>query len=152
MVSTVGAGDCTLFGYLLAELRGLSAPDRLALAVAYGAAAAGLPGTTIPGPDDLHPERVDVQQLDPVNQEIACPASPSPSARPSACTPGPPRSSPRRPAGLGSTVTINGVDAGSSLMIMTLGAKCGDTVEVAGEDQSAVDSIAALVEQDLDAD
>ncbi len=54
--------------------------------------------------------------------------------------------------GLGSTVTINGVDAGSSLMIMTLGAKCGDTVEVAGADQSAVDAIAALVERDLDAD
>jgi 1-phosphofructokinase len=64
VVSTVGAGDCTLFGYLLAEQRGLAAPDRLALAVAYGSAAAGLPGTTIPGPDDLHPERVDVQQLD----------------------------------------------------------------------------------------
>jgi 1-phosphofructokinase len=63
VVSTVGAGDCTLFGYLLAEQRGLSAPDRLALAVAYGSAAAGLPGTTIPGPDDLHPERVDVQDL-----------------------------------------------------------------------------------------
>ena len=54
--------------------------------------------------------------------------------------------------GLGSTVTINGVDASSSLMIMTLGAKCGDTVEVAGDDQAAVDDIAALVEQDLDAD
>jgi len=65
VVSTVGAGDCTLFGYLLAELRGLPAPDRLALAVAYGSAAAGLPGTTIPGPSDLHPEAVDVQQLDP---------------------------------------------------------------------------------------
>ncbi len=64
VVSTVGAGDCTLFGYLLAEQRGLPAPDRLALAVAYGSAAAGLPGTTIPRPDDLHPERVDVQQLD----------------------------------------------------------------------------------------
>ena len=64
VVSTVGAGDCTLFGYLLGDLRGLSAPDRLALAVAYGSAAAGLPGTTIPGPDDLHPERVDVQVLD----------------------------------------------------------------------------------------
>jgi phosphocarrier protein HPr len=37
-------------------------------------------------------------------------------------------------------------------MIMTLGAKHGDTVEVAGEDQSAVDSVAALVEQDLDAE
>jgi 1-phosphofructokinase len=64
VVSTVGAGDCTLFGYLLAELRGLPAPDRLALAVAYGSAAAGLPGTTIPGPHDLHPERVAVQRLD----------------------------------------------------------------------------------------
>jgi phosphocarrier protein HPr len=53
---------------------------------------------------------------------------------------------------LGSTVTISGVDASSSLMIMTLGAKKGDTVEVAGEDESAVDTIAALVEQDLDAD
>jgi len=63
VVSTVGAGDSTLFGYLLAELRGLQPPDRLALAVAYGSAAAGLPGTTIPGPDDLHPERVHVQQL-----------------------------------------------------------------------------------------
>jgi 1-phosphofructokinase len=64
VVSTVGAGDCTLFGYLLAEQRGLPAPDRLALAVAYGSAAAGLPGTTIPGPDDLHPEQVAVQELD----------------------------------------------------------------------------------------
>lgn len=52
---------------------------------------------------------------------------------------------------LGSDVTINGVDASSSLMIMTLGASNGDTVEVAGDDQAAVDAIAALVEQDLDA-
>ena len=65
VVSTVGAGDCTLFGYLLAESRGLPAPDRLALAVAYGSAAAGLPGTTIPRPSDLHPEQVDVHQLAP---------------------------------------------------------------------------------------
>jgi phosphocarrier protein HPr len=53
-------------------------------------------------------------------------------------------------AGLG--VTINGVDAGSSLMIMTIGAKCGDTVEVAGDDEAAVAKIAGLVEQDLDAE
>ncbi|WP_181310551.1 HPr family phosphocarrier protein [Nocardioides campestrisoli] len=52
---------------------------------------------------------------------------------------------------LGSAVTINGVDSSSSLMLMTLGAKLGDTVEVAGDDQSAVDKIASLVEQDLDA-
>jgi phosphocarrier protein HPr len=54
--------------------------------------------------------------------------------------------------GLGSAVTINGVDASSSLMIMTLGAKCGDAVEVAGDDQAAVEHISALVAQDLDAD
>ncbi|HXH77913.1 HPr family phosphocarrier protein [Nocardioides sp.] len=51
---------------------------------------------------------------------------------------------------LGAEVTINGVDAGSSLMIMTLGAGNGDTVVVAGDDQAAVDAIAALIEQDLD--
>ena len=43
------------------------------------------------------------------------------------------------------------VDASSALMIMTLGAGNGDTVEVSGDDQAAVDKIAALVEQDLDA-
>jgi phosphocarrier protein len=43
------------------------------------------------------------------------------------------------------------VDASSSLMIMTLGAGNGDSVEVSGEDQAAVDKIADLVEQDLDA-
>ncbi len=53
---------------------------------------------------------------------------------------------------LGVDVTINGVDASSSLMIMTLGAKNGDTVEVESDDQAALDTIAGLVEQDLDAD
>ncbi|MCW2843454.1 MAG: phosphocarrier, HPr family [Nocardioides sp.] len=43
------------------------------------------------------------------------------------------------------------VDASSALMIMTLGAGNGATVEVSGDDQAAVDAIAALVEQDLDA-
>ena len=52
---------------------------------------------------------------------------------------------------LGSDVTINGVDASSSLMIMTLGSKNGDTVEVESDDQAALDAIAGMVEQDLDA-
>lgn len=65
VVSTVGAGDCSLFGYLLGDLRGLPAPDRLALAVAYGSAAAGLPGTTIPCAHDVRPERVAVRPLRP---------------------------------------------------------------------------------------
>jgi phosphocarrier protein HPr len=43
------------------------------------------------------------------------------------------------------------VDASSALMIMTLGAGKGDSVEVTSDDQAAVDAIAALVEQDLDA-
>jgi phosphocarrier protein len=43
------------------------------------------------------------------------------------------------------------VDAASSLLIMTLGAACGDSVEVAGDSQADVDLIAALVEKDLDA-
>jgi phosphocarrier protein HPr len=43
------------------------------------------------------------------------------------------------------------VDAASSLLIMTLGASHGDSVEVSSDDQAAVDAIAALVEKDLDA-
>ncbi len=57
---------------------------------------------------------------------------------------------------LGSEVTLglpggDPVDASSSLLIMTLGAGKGATVEVSGEDPAAVDTIAALVEKDLDA-
>ncbi|MGC5628848.1 1-phosphofructokinase family hexose kinase [Georgenia sp. Z1344] len=58
VVSTVGAGDSSLFGYLLASERGLAPEERLAHAVAYGSAAAGLPGTTIPRPADVEPGRV----------------------------------------------------------------------------------------------
>lgn len=63
VISTVGAGDSSLFGYLLGDIRGLPAPDRLALAVAYGSAAAGLPGTTIPQPSHLRTELVGVTPL-----------------------------------------------------------------------------------------
>lgn len=67
VVSTVGAGDSSLFGYLLADLRGLAPAERLALAVAYGSAATALPGTTIPTPDHVVPESVVVRPL-PVTQ------------------------------------------------------------------------------------
>ncbi|MFV0458981.1 MAG: HPr family phosphocarrier protein [Actinomycetales bacterium] len=43
------------------------------------------------------------------------------------------------------------VDAGSALLIMTLGAKCGDEVTVESDDDAAMAKIADLVEQDLDA-
>ena len=63
VVSTVGAGDSSLFGYLLGDLRGLGPAERLRLAVAYGSAAAGLPGTTIPHPDHTRPDLVEVREL-----------------------------------------------------------------------------------------
>ncbi len=63
VVSTVGAGDSSLFGYLLGDLRGAGPADRLRLAVAYGSAAAGLPGTTIPTPDHTRPDLVEVRVL-----------------------------------------------------------------------------------------
>ena len=63
VVSTVGAGDSSLFGYLLAELGDLPPPDRLRHAVAYGSAAASLPGTTLPAPHQVHPELVTVTAL-----------------------------------------------------------------------------------------
>ena len=57
---------------------------------------------------------------------------------------------------LGSEVLIGmpggpAVDASSALLIMTLGAGKGVTVEVSGDDQADVDAIATLVEKDLDA-
>lgn len=63
VVSTVGAGDSSLFGYLLGVARGEPEPDRLRRAVAYGSAAAGLPGTTIPRPDQTHPDLVAVDEI-----------------------------------------------------------------------------------------
>jgi 1-phosphofructokinase len=64
VVSTVGAGDSSLFGYLLGDVTGHDPDQRLALAVAYGSAAAGLPGTTIPHPRQVRPEQVHVTRLD----------------------------------------------------------------------------------------
>lgn len=53
--STVGAGDCSLAGYVLADQRGDLPGARLAQAVAHGAAAASLPGTTVPTLEQTHP-------------------------------------------------------------------------------------------------
>lgn len=63
VVSTVGAGDSSLFGYLLGAIEKRSPAQCLALAVAYGSAAAGLPGTTIPKPHQVDPEQVSVRGL-----------------------------------------------------------------------------------------
>ena len=57
-------------------------------------------------------------------------------------------------AGVPVTLSLDGgdpVDAGSALMIMTLGAGNGASVTVAADDETVVNTVAALVEQDLDA-
>ncbi|MEX3610507.1 1-phosphofructokinase family hexose kinase [Rothia sp. LK2588] len=61
--STVGAGDCSLAGYLIAHEQGKSAPECLVQAVAHGSAAASLPGTQVPVLSTTHPEMVTVTQL-----------------------------------------------------------------------------------------
>lgn len=52
--STVGAGDSSLAGYILARSAGMAYPEALAQSVAYGTAAAGLPGTSIPRPSEIN--------------------------------------------------------------------------------------------------
>lgn len=42
------------------------------------------------------------------------------------------------------------VEADSALLIMTLGASCGDLVIVSSDDEDAAKAIATLVAQDLD--
>lgn len=61
--STVGAGDSALSGYLIAAERGLPERERLAWAVAYGAAAVTLPGSEIPTIDRVTPARVTTSTL-----------------------------------------------------------------------------------------
>ncbi|MGO4613168.1 HPr family phosphocarrier protein [Nocardia sp. 2YAB30] len=57
-------------------------------------------------------------------------------------------------AGVPVTLSVVGgesVDAGSALMIMTLGATQGTTVVVTSDDQAVLDKVAELVAADLDA-
>ena len=62
-VSTVGAGDSALAGYLLQSNLGAGAPDRLRQAAAHGAAAASLPGSTVPALHQTNPSAVTVTLL-----------------------------------------------------------------------------------------
>ena len=61
--STVGAGDCSLAGFLIAHERGASPQDALVQAVAHGSAAASLPGTRVPALEATTPQKVTVQTL-----------------------------------------------------------------------------------------
>lgn len=61
VLSTVGAGDAMLAGFLHA---GGSGAEALRVAVAYGTAAVGLVGSRMPTPQDLHPQRVRIDAVD----------------------------------------------------------------------------------------
>jgi 1-phosphofructokinase len=60
VVSTVGAGDSSLAGFVLGDVEGLDASGRLRRAIQYGSAAASLPGSQAPTPADLPAGHVDV--------------------------------------------------------------------------------------------
>ena len=51
--STVGAGDCLLAGVLSALTAGGDPATALNRGVAWGAAAVALPGSAVPGPEDI---------------------------------------------------------------------------------------------------
>ncbi|MFT4136654.1 1-phosphofructokinase family hexose kinase [Microbacterium sp.] len=63
--STVGAGDSSLAGFLLADAAGSTPEESLRNSIRYGAAAASLPGTQAPTPADLPTGDVSVQPLNP---------------------------------------------------------------------------------------
>ncbi len=65
--STVGAGDSALAGYLRAEVGGAEPPQRLQMAVAYGSAAAALPGSALPSPSQLALKAVRVYAITPTS-------------------------------------------------------------------------------------
>lgn len=64
VVSTVGAGDCTLAGFIMGRNNGEDLPTSLARGVAYGTAAVSLPGTTIPGPELINIADTIITEID----------------------------------------------------------------------------------------
>ena len=63
--STVGAGDASLAGYVRADVAGAEPPQRLQMAVAYGSAAAALPGSALPSPAQIDLNAVRVTSISP---------------------------------------------------------------------------------------
>jgi len=61
--STVGAGDSSLAGYVRADVAGADPAERLRMAVAYGSAAAALPGSALPSPAELNLDGVTVTSI-----------------------------------------------------------------------------------------
>lgn len=77
--STVGAGDSSLAGYVRADVGGAQAPQRLQMAVAYGSAAAALPGSALPSPAEIELDQVAVTSISP--HQAGAHAHPAPPAR-----------------------------------------------------------------------
>ncbi|MFD2092906.1 1-phosphofructokinase family hexose kinase [Blastococcus deserti] len=75
--STVGAGDCSLAGYLLADLAGAQPAERLRTAVAYGAASASLPGSAVPTPAQVDGPAVRVTAGMPGSAPLSSPPDPA---------------------------------------------------------------------------
>lgn len=65
--STVGAGDSSLAGFLLAQVSGADPEECVRTGIRYGSAAASLPGTQAPNPADLLPGDVPVRSLAPLS-------------------------------------------------------------------------------------
>jgi 1-phosphofructokinase len=65
--STVGAGDASLAGYIRADVGGAVPPERLQMAVAYGSAAAALPGSALPTPAQIDLNAVLVTPIAPLS-------------------------------------------------------------------------------------
>jgi 1-phosphofructokinase len=65
--STVGAGDASLAGYLRAAVSGAQPAHRLQMAVAYGSAAAALPGSALPSPSQIDLNAVRVEAITPAS-------------------------------------------------------------------------------------
>ncbi|GEP46604.1 1-phosphofructokinase [Microbacterium saccharophilum] len=63
--STVGAGDSSLAGFLLAHVTGAGSEECVRSGIRYGSAAAALPGTQAPTPADLPAGDVPVRALTP---------------------------------------------------------------------------------------
>ncbi|MDP9182589.1 MAG: 1-phosphofructokinase, partial [Actinomycetota bacterium] len=66
-VSSVGAGDAALAGFLSAGGRG---PLALAEALAFGAAAVRMPGSRVPGPSDLDRSAVRLSDTVPLERDL----------------------------------------------------------------------------------
>lgn len=64
-LSTVGAGDCLLAGWLHAQVEGTTTVQAIERAVRWGSAAVTLPGSSVPGPDALAEVSVKAPALDP---------------------------------------------------------------------------------------